>query len=121
MNQLRAFFLVVGTLLVAACGGDSSTNSYAPGSQALGKACNSATDCATGLKCATEDPHGQCYKECTPSKDADCGDTTKYACSFEGHCYLKCNSTSDCTRASEGYVCKDDMPARNVKFCDVGN
>ena len=79
------------------------------------------TDCASGFKCAGEDPGGgQCFKECKPSTDGDCGDTTKYACSFEGHCYVRCKTTDDCPRASQGYVCKDDTPARTgVRFCDV--
>jgi hypothetical protein len=119
MTKLRALPVIVSMLLIAACGGDSS-KTYAPGSQLLGAACNLASDCATGLKCATEDPHGQCYKECPPGNDAACGDS-KYVCNFEGHCYLKCSSVADCSRASEGYACKDDTPARNVKFCDVAN
>jgi hypothetical protein len=53
-----------------------------------------------------------------PGNDASCGDP-KLACSFEGHCYFTCKVTSDCARASEGYVCKDDQPARGVKFCDT--
>jgi hypothetical protein len=87
----------------------------------IGEPCpNGAGDCKPGLACAGEDPGGQCYKTCKPSTDADCGDTTKFACSSEGHCYLRCTKTSDCLRASEGYVCKDDVPARPpIKFCDV--
>ena len=78
-----------------------------------------SSDCADGLLCAAEDPGGgQCYKICAPSTDADCGDTTKYACSSEGHCYLRCAGPADCKR--QGYVCKDDKPARPpIKFCDV--
>src|SRR4051794_16469954 len=45
----------------------------------IGEACGSDTDCVEGLKCAREDPNGQCYKECTV--DADCGDVNLYACS----------------------------------------
>ena len=89
---------------------------------AIGDKCpNGNGDCDTGLECAGEDPGGgQCFKVCAPSKDADCGDTTKYVCSSEGHCYLRCTATTDCKRASEGYVCKDDTPARPpVKFCDT--
>lgn len=86
----------------------------------IGEACKSSDDCDTGLKCATEDPGGQCFKECKPSTDTDCGDTKLYACSFEGHCYAKCATVADCARADEGYVCKNDTPPRaGIKFCDV--
>src|SRR5437773_5116063 len=101
-------------LVIAAC-------SNTPVKGVIGDPCpNGAADCSSGLLCAGEDPGGgQCYKTCKPSTDSDCGDTTKYACSSEGHCYLKCAKISDCARASQGYVCKDDVPARGVKFCDV--
>ena len=92
-----------------------------PGTHDIGEPCPKGTpDCKPGLLCAGEDPGGQCYKTCKPSTDADCGDATKYACSSEGHCYLRCNTTADCARAAEGYVCKPDTPPRPpVKFCDV--
>ncbi len=92
------------------------------GTHVIGEACpNGSSDCAQGLKCAGEDPGGgQCFKQCAPSTDTDCGDTTKYVCSSEGHCYVRCTQTSDCARASQGYVCKNDTPARPpIKFCDV--
>jgi hypothetical protein len=108
-------------ILVGACGGTMTPGVQGAAVHELGQSCKSASDCASGLQCATEDPGGQCYKTCRQSQDADCGDTTKYACSFEGHCYLKCNQTSDCPRAAEGYVCKNDQPARGVMFCDVAN
>src|SRR5215813_4656203 len=78
--------------LLAGCGGTSP-----PQKRAIGEACpNGTSDCMPGLQCAGEDPGGgQCFKPCTPSTDADCGDTTQFACSFEGHCYLKCTTTSD--------------------------
>ena len=86
----------------------------------IGEACGSDADCVDGLKCAREDPGGQCFKDCAPSKDSDCGDPKLYACNFEGHCYYKCATDLDCARASEGYACKDDKPIRaGVKFCDV--
>jgi hypothetical protein len=100
--------LLTAGLWSASCG---SLN-HAPG-----QSCSGDGDCMAGLKCATEDVNGQCIKTCTPSMDATCGDPT-LACSYEGHCYTKCNMTSNCVRASEGYVCKDDTPARGVKFCD---
>ena len=100
--------LVAAELGIASCGSPN----HAPG-----QSCAADADCMTGLKCATEDVNGQCIKTCTPSMDATCGDPT-LACSYEGHCYTKCTKTSDCPRASEGYMCIDDMPARGVKFCD---
>jgi hypothetical protein len=114
---------------LVACSSGNSTNSDAgidaatpDAGHAIGESCkNGNSDCMTGLQCAGEDPNGQCIKLCTPSMDSTCGDTTKYACSFEGHCYAKCNTTADCPRASEGYACKDDQPARGVKFCDAAN
>jgi len=98
-------------IVIGACGSSSPGN--------IGDPCpNGVKDCKSGLLCAGEDPNGgQCYKTCTPSKDSDCGDVAKYACSFEGHCYLRCTMSTDCTRA--GYACKDDTPPRGVKFCDV--
>jgi hypothetical protein len=127
---VRMTLVCVASMFIA-CSSSSSSPSGgtgdggaadAGGSGQIGDACpNGTSDCASGLLCAGEDPGGgQCYKTCAPSKDADCGDTSKYACSSEGHCYLRCNQTSDCKRASQGYVCKDDEPARPpVKFCDV--
>jgi hypothetical protein len=123
----------VGVLLVAGslgCSSSSSTDgaktdaagdTATAGKGVIGDPCPSGnSDCATGFLCAGEDPGGgQCYKSCKPSTDADCGDVTKYACSFEGHCYVRCKVTADCPRAAQGYVCKDDTPARGVKFCDV--
>ena len=127
MNASIAFLLTAVAMSPLACG--SSTTSPTPSSDAaaaakgaIGDPCpKGADDCAAGLECAGEDPGGgQCFKVCAPSKDSDCGDTTKYACSHEGHCYLRCTLTSDCKRASQGYVCKDDTPARPpVKFCDI--
>jgi hypothetical protein len=127
---MRKIMIASLVCFVFACSSSSSSSSGGTGDGGsaakgnIGDACpNGTSDCATGLLCAGEDPGGgQCYKTCAPSKDADCGDTTKYACSSEGHCYLRCNQTSDCPRASQGYVCKDDEPARPpVKFCDVSD
>ena len=121
--KLVSFFIACG---LAACSSSSTPNDA--GSDAavvlgnIGDPCpNGSADCQTGLQCAGEDPGGgQCFKPCTPEVDSDCGDTTKYACSFEGHCYVRCTQTSDCKRASQGYACVDDTPARPpVKFCDV--
>ena len=106
------------TKATADAGGDGGGS----GVGLIGDPCPNGTgDCSSGLKCAGEDPGGgQCFKECKPSTDSDCGDATKYVCSSEGHCYLRCTQTTDCKRASQGYVCKDDQPARPpVKFCDV--
>ena len=101
-------------------GGTGGTSAVAAGTHDIGESCpNGMSDCKTGLSCATEDPNGQCIKLCTPHTDADCGDITKFACSDEGHCYLKCTTTADCKRASEGYACVDDSPPRDVKFCDT--
>jgi hypothetical protein len=114
--------------LAAACSSSSTSTSAvdaggdAGGTAAIGDPCPNGTgDCQSGLNCAGEDPGGgQCFKQCRPSTDADCGDVTKYACSSEGHCYVRCTQTSDCKRAAQGYVCKDDTPARApIKFCDV--
>jgi hypothetical protein len=124
-SLVAAVLLVGATTIFAACS-SSSSSPAAPadagkpaGTANIGQACpNGASDCLTGLQCDTSDPNGQCYKECTASTDSECGDTTKFACNYEGHCYVKCNSTTDCARASEGFVCKDDQPPRNVKFCD---
>lgn len=118
--------LVAVCLLVTAC--SSSSSSAAPTTttkdaglnHGIGESCPGGdSDCQTGLSCDTSDSNGQCYKTCAPSKDSDCGDTTKYACNYEGHCYVTCTST--CARASEGYVCKDDTPSRGVKFCDAAH
>lgn len=132
MRSIENIFLLAVLATMAACGTSTTpatatdggaTDSGAAGMKgAIGDKCpNGSGDCETGLECAGEDPGGgQCFKICAPSKDADCGDTTKYACSSEGHCYLRCAVTTDCKRASEGYVCKDDVPARPpVKFCDT--
>jgi hypothetical protein len=105
----------------AACGSDS-TPAAASGTALIGDACpNGTSDCGPGLECAGEDPGGgQCEKPCRPSMDADCGDTSKYVCNFEGHCYVRCTATTDCKRASQGYVCRADSPPRPpVMFCDV--
>ena len=123
MNKLFAaatlFSFVACSSTSRAPASDAGT---AMGNHSIGEACpNGTSDCAQGLLCAGEDPGGgQCFKQCAPSKDTDCGDTTKYACSFEGHCYVRCTQTSDCARASQGYICKSDTPARApIKFCDV--
>jgi hypothetical protein len=118
---------------VAACSSSSGTgtqttadagntgDSGSAGTADLGQPCpNGDGDCKTGLQCDGDDPGGgQCYSTCAPSTDSQC--PTGYVCNFEGHCYLKCTQTSDCPRASQGYVCKDDAPARGVKFCDAAN
>ena len=116
---------LIGCLLTACSSAPSATDggmNDAALKANIGEACpNGTSDCMPDLQCAGEDPGGgQCFKPCTPSVDSTCGDTTKYACSFEGHCYLRCTLTTDCPRASQGYVCKDDTPPRPpVKFCDV--
>lgn len=123
-------FVAFAALVASSLGACSSTKSSAPstpaadagGTATIGDPCpNGTADCQAGLSCAGEDPGGgQCFKPCKPSTDSDCGDVAKYACSSEGHCYVRCTTTSDCKRASQGYVCKDDAPARApVKFCDV--
>ncbi len=118
--------LVVVSLAAVGCSSSTTpvntTKDAGPGlNHALGESCPTGDhDCAVGLSCDTSDTSGgQCYKTCTPSTDTDCGDVNKYACNYEGHCYPRCGSTTDCKRASEGYVCKDDNPARAVKFCDA--
>ncbi len=120
--------LVLGSLVLVGCSSSSSTPVSAgtdagPGlNHGIGDTCPAGDhDCATGLVCDTSDHSGQCYKICTPSKDSDCGDVTKFACNYEGHCYNRCTNTTDCKRASEGYVCEDDTPARAVKFCDAAH
>ena len=124
--DLRGFFVVVSVL--AGCSSSSSTTpgntsqDAGPGlAHAIGESCPAGDhDCAAGLSCDTSDTGGgQCYRTCAPSKDSDCGDVNKYACNYEGHCYPRCGSTSECKRAAEGYVCKDDTPSRAVKFCDA--
>jgi hypothetical protein len=120
MTQLRKAGLLAASLIavcLAACGGDSSSKSSGL-NHGPGYACKSSADCEPGLSCATEDPNGQCIKPCTPGNDASCGDST-LACNHEGHCYWICKDISNCARAAEGYVCKDDTPPRGVKFCDV--
>jgi hypothetical protein len=123
--NVRTSVGALAAIALVACSSSSSPggsgDTGAPLNHQIGESCpNGNGDCATGLLCAGEDPGGgQCYKTCKPSTDTDCGDTTKYACSFEGHCYLRCTVTADCPRASQGYVCKDDTPARGVKFCDT--
>jgi hypothetical protein len=104
--------LAVTTCFVACADTPAGSAPHGPG-----LSCAAPADCMSGLTCATEDPNGQCIKLCTPKMDATCGDPL-LACSFEGHCYLKCTTTTDCSRAAEGYSCKDDQPARGVKFCD---
>lgn len=113
---------------VAACSSSSAPAATSSGGDAggtmtkggIGAACpNGTSDCQDGLLCDGDDPHGQCYKECAPSTDSDCGDTSKYACNFEGHCYTVCKTSDDCPRKSEGYVCKPDSPDRGVLFCDA--
>jgi len=121
----RGIFFAAALAAMAGCSSSSSgtpTGADAGGTHDIGEACpNGTSDCKSGLLCAGEDPGGgQCYKPCAPSKDEDCGDTSKFVCSSEGHCYLRCTQTSECPRAAQGYVCKDDEPARPpVKFCDV--
>ena len=118
---------VVVSLLALGCSSSSSTATPAQTTpdaglnHGIGESCPAGkSDCATGLDCDTSDTGGgQCYGLCSASKDSDCGDVTKYACNYEGHCYPRCGSSADCKRASEGYVCKDDNPARAVKFCDA--
>ncbi|HEY4105836.1 MAG TPA: hypothetical protein VGM44_18175 [Polyangiaceae bacterium] len=131
--RLTAAFCV----LVAACAGftalgcsssdDSSSSSstggsgatVAPASHGENESCpDGLADCATGLQCDGDDPNGQCFKTCAPGMDSECG--AGAVCNFEGHCYPTCTKTSDCARASEGYLCQDDEPPRadGVKFCD---
>ena len=94
--KLVSFFIACG---LAACSSSSTPNDA--GSDVavvlgnIGDPCpNGSADCQAGLQCAGEDPGGgQCFKPCTPEVDTDCGDTTKYACSFEGHCYVRCTQT----------------------------
>jgi len=129
MTSAKILALIFAAAASSACsstttsggGGADAGNDGARGTGKIGDPCpGGQNDCAAGFDCAGEDPGGgQCYKQCAPSKDSDCGDVAKYACSSEGHCYLRCNATTDCPRASQGYVCKDDKPARGVKFCDV--
>ena len=102
--------LLVYVLGCVSCGSGS-------GSHAVGLSCKADADCLSGLYCVTADVGGQCEKMCTPLMDATCGDPT-LSCNFEGHCHPKCTQTSDCARAAEGYFCKDDTPARSVKYCD---
>jgi hypothetical protein len=130
MHRFALWSLAALTTLAAGCSSSSdgttaktdAGDAAVVGKGVIGDPCPGGNnDCATGFLCAGEDPGGgQCYKVCKPSTDADCGDTTKYACSHEGHCYLRCKVTADCPRASQGYVCKDDEPVRTgIKFCDV--
>jgi hypothetical protein len=100
--------------------GSGGGSSITPQSHGENESCpDGVSDCAAGLLCDAEDPNGQCYKTCTPGMDSECGDPSLVACNHEGHCYPRCTQTSDCARASEGYICQDDSPPRPpVKFCD---
>jgi hypothetical protein len=126
MRSASNLLLLVACMLTFGCSSSSSstatpTTQDAGLNHGIGESCpGGRSDCATGLDCDTSDTGGgQCFKVCSASKDTDCGDVTKYACNYEGHCYPRCGSTTDCKRASEGYLCKDDSPARAVKFCDA--
>jgi len=103
--------------------GSGGAAAITPGSHDVNESCpDGPSDCKTGLQCDSDDPNGQCFMTCTPGMDSQCGDPAKFACNSEGHCYPRCTVTSDCARASEGYVCKDDDPPRPpVKFCDGPN
>jgi hypothetical protein len=120
--------VVAVALFAGACSSSSSPSTpgidAGSGTAKIGEPCpNGPSDCTKGLGCDADDPHGgQCYGICAPHQDSDCGDTTKFACNDEGHCYLRCNTNTDCPRYSEGYVCKDDTPVRaGIKFCDVAD
>ncbi len=115
-----------GAMLVCSCGDSSKGGSGGGGGSGntgagIGEPCpNGTSDCQPGFGCDGDDPGGgQCYKPCKPHQDSDCGDTSKYVCNVEGHCYIKCKTDDDCPRHAQGYVCKDDSPPRGVKFCDV--
>ncbi|HTA88236.1 MAG TPA: hypothetical protein VK745_01620 [Polyangiaceae bacterium] len=125
------FCALVAAFAIAGCSSSTDSNSassgggagISPGTHDRSESCpDGDVDCKTGLVCASEDPNGQCIQTCTPFMDAECGDTTQWACNSEGHCYPRCTTTADCARASEGYICKDDEPPRPpVKFCDGPN
>lgn len=130
ISRLIALTLTLPIAVAFACSGsdDKGTGSQAQqsgdagGTAKIGEPCpNGVSDCLKGLGCDGDDPHGgQCYGICSPHQDSDCGDTTKFACNVEGHCYLRCNTNTDCPRYSEGYVCKNDTPVRaGIMFCDV--
>jgi hypothetical protein len=123
-----AFALALPAFIACSSDGKSATpesktpDAATAGTAKIGDPCpNGVSDCEKGLGCDGDDPHGgQCFGICAPHQDSDCGDTTKFACNDEGHCYLRCNTNTDCPRYSEGYVCKDDTPVRaGIKFCDV--
>ena len=102
-------------ILVVVVMGACSSSSGGAG-QAVGGPCARDADCQVGLTCETDDPGGQCTKNC--GSGAECG--AGNACvlpdptSTQKQCYLACSSAADCTRA--GYGCVGTAPAT---FCDV--
>jgi hypothetical protein len=135
-TTLLAFSVACASFAALGCSGNSDSNTsssagansgggsgIAPNSHDANESCpDGVSDCKAGLLCDNGDPNGQCFMICDAGKDSECGDPTKFACNSEGHCYPRCTVTSDCARAAEGYVCKDDEPPRPpVKFCDGPN
>jgi hypothetical protein len=101
------FFLFL--LLVAGCGGSSSSP------HGLGGACTMNADCTTDNCAINADyPGGYCWIQ-TCATAADCGDNgdcSNGGNALGGGCMLKCNDSSDCR---SGYHCCPDF--NQVKVC----
>jgi len=114
MTKFTRMACLLGTMLFAACGGNTTRSAESPQvaetKNPIGGGCTSDASCLTGLFCEKDDPGGQCLKKCETS--ADCGSGA--VCSDEKKCYKACKSTADCGRP--GYACIDKGPS---KFCDV--
>jgi hypothetical protein len=92
----------------------------------VGKACTADTDCGKGscIGAGTTDAgvqKGTCTAAC--QKDTDCGATEGYCGGIiygsAGQCAEKCNESSDCKRADEGYTCTA-LPGGGQKTCLPG-
>jgi hypothetical protein len=69
-----SFSLVVLTLVIAACGGSSSSSP-----SGVGTACSATSPCAAGQRCLTEEPGGLCVSDCSSSGERD-------TCPSDGYC-----------------------------------
>jgi hypothetical protein len=69
-----SFSIVVLTLVIAACGGSSSSSP-----SGVGTACSATSPCAVGQSCLTEEPGGLCVSDCSSSGERD-------TCPSDGYC-----------------------------------
>ncbi len=106
--------VLVGLLIVAACGGGESV------SRVIGARCDLSSECDDRCLTGGDYPGGFCSETCDST--AACPDTAVCVSDQGGVCLFTCIADVDCAFLGVGWTCKegDAHPSGKVMVCRGG-